>query len=100
MNDLSDFSATPTSPKGPQQLGPAQIHCTGIPDWEGQLGGIPVPAPLVENEISFPFCCSLSRWTSVSKGRGGWVQSFTFLSTLRTTPSVRRWHLKENSPNN
>lgn len=26
MNDLSDFSATPTSPKGLQQLGPVQIH--------------------------------------------------------------------------
>lgn len=26
MNDLSDFSATPTSPTGLQQLGPVQIH--------------------------------------------------------------------------
>lgn len=61
MNGLSDFSATPTSPKSLQQMGPVQIHCMGIPNWEGQLGGVLVPAPQVENEVSFPFHCNPSR---------------------------------------
>lgn len=61
MNGLSDFLATPTSPEGLQQLGPVQTHLTGIPNCEGQLGGVRVPAPQVENEISFPFHCNPSR---------------------------------------
>lgn len=43
------------SPKGLQYLGPAQIQCPGVPNWEGSWGGVPIPAPLVVSEISFPF---------------------------------------------
>lgn len=52
MNGFSVFLATPTSPEGLWQLGPAQIHHTGIPNWEDQLGGVPIPALQIENEIS------------------------------------------------